>query len=233
MPLRALRRPFFHFQLKDNKQLATKLAKITQTIQNMSDFKPKRHATAKVYGYELLNALSITQAQQLYAIEISMYSKSVAGCILSTRAKQHGGYPRVQLPRPFVPEEFIDKEKSWNEQKGRFKVGVHQLAFRAAGHQVPDYSANCDLMHRCGKGKALIKNDPTRGCISQEHLAPGSHRENMAAQGCMVKATCEWCDLVTCVCTHTPRCISHCADRPKVKSITVTYEDGTVVSKTF
>ena len=77
------------------------------------------------------------------------------GCFKSEKHKLTiGHYPRIQIPNAIANAAGFE-----SVPKGQLKVGLHQLAYRAKGLQLPDYEANVDIGHTCGNGKAEIGPD--------------------------------------------------------------------------
>lgn len=158
-------------------------------------------------------------------------------CRRTHRSLDKGGYARLQLPWSLVSSwpsdhpalEGIDIS-NWGNAKTRFKVMVHHLAFRYKHNQIiPDEK---DVMHLCGKGKAAVKDDPCMGCISGSCMGIGTHKENMSAQGCLGTVQCQFCKLITNACTHPVTCKTGFPISEGVKSVTVTFNDGSIKTYT-
>lgn len=155
---------------------------------------------------DLLNALSVEDAKSLYEAELKQYANvqdPSTGCISSTRSIS-AGYPVVQIPKRLWPPAF----REITEEKGQYKVMVHQLAYRATGKKVPNYAAGIDIIHTCGNGKMNTKHEfsTTKPCINSAHLNTAGHRANMMAQRCQPIIRCKHCKLLTRQCNHEPNC---------------------------
>lgn len=173
----------------------------------------------------LLNVLPVRVAKWLFERE---RSRKVNGCAFSTRKTKLGHYPRMQLPKHVVEMhlvQYLDRAVEWRHQKGKFKVGVHQLAFRSNGGVLPPYESNQDLCHTCGNGRVTAAGG---GCIDPEHLDVGGHADNVRAQGCLVEARCPLCTNVFNVCDHHPPCRPRKRARHSktVIAVTLHYKNG-------
>jgi hypothetical protein len=192
---------------------------------------------------DLLNAMPVEEIRKLIQNELDKYAKPqdlITGCIPSTRwvNKKIGGYPVIQIPKKYWPHDFLNR----TEAKGQYKVMVHQLAFRATGNLLPSYNEGFDITHTCGNGKVLPKktSNPSRPCITKQHLSISLHHRNMEAQRCKPLVDCENCKLFTRRCDHEPACYGgdkqekeYNLQKSEVKEITVTYRNGKTVRINF
>jgi hypothetical protein len=208
------------------KKLATELTMSTKG--NTASRKRKISTLTIVDAASLLNRIPPQVALDLFEKE----PKDQQGnCIVSCRsipAREY--YPRLQLPKNVVHQhcsDLVDQKLQWKQQKGRFKVMVHQLAFRSTGAQLPAYADNNDLCHVCGNGR---KSDSSGPCINPVHLQIGEHKTNMNAQGCLGIVTCTTCTSDIPVCNHTPKCRptkrTKVEDSDCVVKVVLHYESG-------
>lgn len=185
----------------------------------------------------IANSMTLVEVRQVYIKELAASIPMGAnGCRRTGRALAAGAYPRVQLPKEMVIGWPSDHPAiggvtitDWKKDKIKFRVMVHHLAYRHASKK--EIPPEADVMHLCGNGKAAVKNDPNRGCIEQSHMAVGSHRSNMNAQGCVGTGICQWCNLVTNMCPHTPRCMTGSFLPDDVVLVEVTLKSG--VKRTY
>lgn len=192
---------------------------------------------------DLLNDIPLKEIEEMYENEISNFAKQKnpqTGCIPSTRSifKKKGGYPVIQIPKRLWPEKY----KNITEEKGQYKVMVHQLSYRATGTKLPNYSDNIDIVHLCGNGKVLpnCDSDRNRPCIFKEHLEIAHHKLNMNAQNCKPIIKCRNCNLFTNICSHKPVCkaeetleTDYKKQHSMIESITIRFKNGKILEQKF
>lgn len=170
------------------------------------------HENVKLPSEELLNMMSQSICKKIYDHEVNTKSKicHIRGCILSTRKiDPYIGYPRLQIPYEHVPPSL--KYLCNDRYKGRLKVFLHQLAWRALDKIVPQYEDNIDIVHLCGQGRysSLFEQSLKSSicCFNMEHLSTSSHKENMNSQNCKPSVQCPNCLYNFSICNHEPRCL--------------------------
>lgn len=187
----------------------------------------------------VVNTLTIAEVTSLYEDELRKSTPmDAAGCHKDCRRTHRslmaGAYARIQLSKNMVTEwdethpalRGVDRS-NWCHAKAKFEIMVHHLAYRYA-NDFQHIPPNTDVMHLCGRGKAAFKKDGSAGCIAATCMAVGSHQQNMDAQRCRGTLMCQFCNLVTNACTHTPRCKTGTLPISEgVASVTVTFKDGT------
>jgi len=130
--------------------------------------------------------------------------------------------------------------EKFKESPQLFSLGLHQIAMRSAGIEIPPYEENIDVVHRCGFGRKPKRGDSDNyGCFNPKHLALASHQQNMDAQKCLAKHKCSRCGQVDLLCNHEePFCISTTQlenaytnqdPNKKVAKIVIHYDDGSKV----
>jgi hypothetical protein len=196
---------------------------------------------------KLLNALTPEQCSDVIRQEKKVISAH-GNCWYSTRQVKTGGYPRVQLPQGLFNK--IPEIKSMlgakGEKRGLLKVALHQLAWRAAGNLVPDFTSGVDLSHTCKRGQALFAgggqrkaSDVERGCFNHEHLELVDHKINLDRGTCAPITECPYCRCLAFACAHMPRCgyandaLAARLDAQQVARVQVTFADGRQVSYDF
>lgn len=130
-------------------------------IQQQPIKKRKLSLRTKKTAADLLNLISVEDCKELYENELKKYSRKASNseCIFSTRVTYVGEYPRLQIPKAKVPSKYLSLGK------GSWKVGVHQLAYRALGYILSPYEDNIDVTHTCGNGRKNSKDDVDKGFI--------------------------------------------------------------------
>jgi hypothetical protein len=187
---------------------------------------------------ELLNSIPVEVAKELYAIELEQHAGPIdpeTGAAGQAHAQSSLATRWSRSPRSTGQSVCSPCVRGIKEPKGQFKVAVHQLAERAKGVLLPDYSDNIDLHHTCGSGKLLpgdVSPHRRKPCITQAHIDQGTHAMNMSAQGCQPILQCPHCNLFFRGCHHKPACFAGNAleqllnGQEQVNSVEVTFASG-------
>lgn len=166
----------------------------------------------------ILNALPVVVAEQIYN-RYKEGAEASGDCLFPRFKVPNGKYPRVKLTlndAESLPNDLRDLVKM-NRNRGR--ISLHQAAWRAMGHEIPDFESGLDISHTCRRGqmrtesKTSVRCDIVKyGCFSKTCLELTDHRSNLRRGNCPDPIECPRCHFIIDNCGHAPKC------KPKIVS---------------
>jgi hypothetical protein len=211
--------------------------------------KPRRSVEhTKVPSSVILNDMPVAHAKTIYDKLVANNAVKRGACVLANIKLRHGDYPRYILNDTDKSKLSAMVRGMIEKAGGKCRVFYHQLAWRAAGNELPDFASNQDLSHICRRGQVqnpddkkitILASEIGFGCFNIGCLEITGHSENLERGDCKSIMRCSHCRLYFTNCPHEPRCGASrdlengLKAQKEIKQMRIDFTDGTFEIQSF